>query len=253
MKCHRSRLAHAIGSVLLFVALARATSHAEDDLAANPRVELAGTWHVLIHYRDSSTENPEAWRWDERIWIFEMRGDRLRWIEYPIVLFRDDSGRFETRGKQRNARVLDAWEPNDAQRAQIRAGLEVNPRGRNHKDLKGSDAAGWHSGDRLQASSTQTIGYVEAWSVEGLPGLPSFSQRDVMGSGGEDSLEGLTSYAAREIRAGGEQMTGEFTRDSARKGRFVMRRAGEVKSVGERSQKEIRKRLGAELPGSAPP
>jgi hypothetical protein len=251
MKTHRSRLAHALGSALMFVALRCETSHAEAAPGIpnpSPRVDLTGTWHVLIHYRDSSSENPEVWRWDERIWIFEPQPDRLRWIEYPIVLFEDDSGRFETRGKQRNARVLGAWEPNEVQRAQIRSGLEVNPRGRNSKDLTGSDAAGWHSGDQLRSSSIQMLSYVEAWSIEGLPGPPRFSQRDVMGSGSEDTLEGLTRYVSEEIRPGGELLVGAFTRDSARAGRFEMRRAGPVKSVGERSQQEVRKRLGAELP-----
>lgn len=215
---------------------------------AAAELQLAGTWHVLIHYRDASGPNPEAWHWDERVWIFEIGADALRWTEYPIVLFHDDRGRFESLGTQRQARVLDAWEPDESQRAQIRSGLEVNPRGRNVKELRGSDASGWRSGDPLRPTASRLVSYVEDWSIGGLPAAPVFTQTDLMGSSDRDSLEGVTRYATEELRAGRDDLRGSFTRDGNRRGRFQMRRAGPVQSVGERSQQEIRKRVGAPLP-----
>ena len=73
--------------------------------------DLEGTWHVLAHYTDANTSRPEQLRWDDRIWVFERRGSRLSWIEYPIVVFSDESGRFERRSTGQYARVVGAWEP----------------------------------------------------------------------------------------------------------------------------------------------
>ena len=75
-------------------------------------VDLAGTWYVLVHYRDEATANPQAKRWEDKIWTFERRGSRLHWTEYPIVVFHDENGRFENLGTSRARRILHAWEPN---------------------------------------------------------------------------------------------------------------------------------------------
>ena len=109
-------------------------------------VDLIGTWHVLIHYKDSVTDHPERERWEDRIWEFEQEGSRLRWTDYPIVVFSDQSGRFEQLGGNRASRVLHFWEPSATQLAQIQEGLEINPRGSRSKTLRGSDAEGWSSG-----------------------------------------------------------------------------------------------------------
>ena len=73
----------------LFVGLAPAAASAE--------LDLEGTWHVLVHYRDAKTANADTERWEDRLWVFEAAGDRLRWTEFPIVVFDDESGRFERR------------------------------------------------------------------------------------------------------------------------------------------------------------
>ena len=109
-------------------------------------VDLIGTWHVLVHYKDSAAEHPERERWEDRIWVFEKEGSRLRWTDYPIVVFSDQTGRFEQLGGNRASRVLHFWEPNAAQLAQIRGGLEINPRGSRSKTLRGAHAEGWNSG-----------------------------------------------------------------------------------------------------------
>ena len=42
-------------------------------------VDLIGTWHVLVHYKDSATDHPERERWVDRVWKFEREGSRLAW------------------------------------------------------------------------------------------------------------------------------------------------------------------------------
>ena len=72
-------------------------------------VDLLGTWYVLVHYKDDNAPNPEQERWEDRVWVFEKKGRRLKWTEYPIVVFEDDSGRFERRGTGQYARILHSW------------------------------------------------------------------------------------------------------------------------------------------------
>jgi len=202
------------------------------------QLDLIGTWHVLIHYTDGHTSNPDQARWSDRVWVFEMKGSRLSWIEYPIVVFSDESKRFERR-QAGLARVLGAWEPSDAQLANIRGGLKINNRGQKKKTLRGSDAAGWSSTARARPGSASIITYEENWSIQGLPDLPLFEQLDVMGSGLSEALEGATRWQTTKVEAGGGVLRGSFDRDGSRKGTFIMRRSGGVGQLEKRSQKEI--------------
>ena len=148
--------------------------------------DLVGAWHVLVHYQDAGTENPEAKRWEDRIWVFEKVEDQLHWSDYPIVVFDDDTGRFEAGDGGRKSRVLDYWEPTAAQQEQIRAGLAFNSRGAREKTLSGSDAKGWTSARRGGGGykSSRVITYEETWSIDGLPDKPHFERQDSMGAGG---------------------------------------------------------------------
>ena len=72
--------------------------------AGASQVDLIGSWFVLIHYRDSATADPDADRWEDKVWTFEREGSRLRWIEYPIVVFEENEGRFGPVGRNPKAR-----------------------------------------------------------------------------------------------------------------------------------------------------
>jgi hypothetical protein len=205
-------------------------------LAAAPAVpaaalDLGGTWHVLVHYKDSATENPERERWEDRVWVFEKEGSRLRWADYPIVVFADDTGRFERLGGNRASRVLHFWEPNAAQLAQIQAGLEVNSRGSRSKALEGSDAAGWSSGRKGGYESARFITFEEVWQITGLPDRPSFIRDDVMGSASTEAMEGRTTWEGEVVEPGGDVIRGRYDRDGTRIGTFRMMRAGTVSTV----------------------
>jgi hypothetical protein len=197
--------------------------------------DLVGAWHVLVHYQDSATENADAKRWEDRIWVFEKAGDQLRWTDYPIVVFDDDTGRFENIGGNRASRVLDYWEPNAAQQEQISEGLAINSRGSRSKALSGSDEKGWSSARRSGAGykSSRFITYEETWNIDGLPDKPRFERQDSMGSGGSEDFEGRTLYETTSIEAGGEVLRGSFDRDGTRKGTFRLARSGKVHSVAE--------------------
>jgi hypothetical protein len=213
--------------------------------AESPAVDLRGTWHVLIHFTDDHTHDRTQMRWDDRVWVFEEAGSRLKWTEYAIVVFRDQRGRFEATGTSRAARVLHAWEPNESQRAQIAAGVPVSDRGRKNKTLRrrGDD---WQSTNRATAASASIVSYVENWSIRDPSGKPTFRREDVLGSAESESLEGVTQYTTTAVLDGGNELRGTFVRDESRRGTFRMVRSGDTKALtgtrksdGQRFQQEF--------------
>jgi len=188
-------------------------------------IDLAGTWHLVVHYKDSVARNPDAERWEDRVWVFEREGERLRWIDYPIVVLQDESGRFEGR-----SRVLAHWTPNSGQAAELAAGPTVNSRGSKSKSLRGSNAGGWKSSS-AQQRSVAFITYEETWSIDAVEGQPVFTRVDVLGGGAADEAEGRTRYATSEVSADGNELRGSFDRDGTRTGRFTMTRVGAVKTL----------------------
>ncbi len=228
----------AICAAGLAVALAAAVGVGTASAAS---LDLTGTWFVLVHYKDSASNNPDFERWQDRIWVFEPAGSRLKWIEYPIVVFNDGSGRFERTSSQ-YARVMHFWEPNAAQRDEIESGLSINHRGSKTKSLRGSAAEGWRSRGPITAFSANTLTYTEIWSVDDLAGLPVFSFHESLGGARAETLDGQTEYRTTEIAPSGE-LRGSYNRDGTRPGSFRMIRAGAVGEVKKsRSQAEVRAR-----------
>ena len=199
--------------------------------------DLMGTWYVLIHYRDEASSNPEVDRWEDRVWVFGNKGSRLSWTEYPIVVFSDPRGRFERTMSGAVSRVLEAWEPNEAQLAEIQSGLEANARGSRSKTLKGSPSRGYKSVGSLRTQGVSVIGYHETWSIEGLPDRPTFTRDDMMGSGRTAVMEGRTQYAGSEVSEDGALVRGSYERDGTRHGVFQMMRAGDVAKAGSKNKR----------------
>ena len=217
-------------------------------------VDLEGTWYVLVHYQDSESAKPEQWHWDDRVWRFAKKGDRLEWEEWPIVVFDDESGRFEAARGGRATRVLGPWEPSATQLADIHDGLQVNSRGYKSKTLRSEQGGtAWTSGDGGGAESSLVITYSELWTIKGLPGAPVFERDDSMGSATTESMSGHTVYATESIGANGDEVTGRFDRDGTRKGTFkLIRSSGTegLKGAAHDQQDLQRKRLMEALAGS---
>lgn len=202
-------------------------------------VELEGSWYVLSHYQDSETNKPDAWRWDDRLWRFTRKGDRLEWTEWAMVSFQSEAGRFEALSGNRAARVVAAWEPNAAQLADIRDGLAVTSRGSKTKTLRaGADGASWSSGEGAAADSASVITYTETWTIQGLPALPVFQRDDSMGSAQTETMEGRTRWATESVSADGDELTGRFERDGTRIGRFRLIRSADPSKAGEQDLEE---------------
>jgi len=210
--------------------------------SALAEVELDGTWHVLVHYTDEAAHDPGQLRWDDRVWAFTPKGDRLEWTEYPIVVFSDESGRFERRSTGQYARVVGAWEPNESQQSDIASGLKTNSRGVKKKSLRRSATGGWATRSRSRPTSVSVVTYQENWSVEGLAELPVFVQQDLMGSARTEMLEGVTRYQVTAIEEQGRVLVGDYERDGTRHGTFRMTRSGPVGQLEEKTQQQLRER-----------
>jgi len=192
-------------------------------------LELAGTWYVLVHYTDDTAHDPKQLRWEDRLWTFEPAGAQLVWTERTIVVFSDESGRFEKLGGNRASRVVGAWEPNPAQLAQIESGLAYNTRGEKKKLLRGSASEGFTSGGGSAASvgGANVLSYVETWSIEDASGLPVFTRDDSLGGGSHESLDGRTQYRTESIDGNGV-LRGRFERDGTRHGTFRIYPSGQA-------------------------
>ena len=198
--------------------------------AADLADRLVGTWHVLVHYKDANATHADEQRWDDRVWVFERKGDRLSWTEYPIAVFADETGRFERRASGQYARVLGYWEPSEVQLAEIAAGLELNSRGMKEKSLRNTRGV-WQSASRPTAASASIVSYTESWSIEGTPELPVFRREDSLDGERTESLDGVTLYTTTSADPGGEVLKGSYERDGSRQGTFRMLRAGTGKAL----------------------
>ncbi len=209
----------------LFVLVAIAVSSLAPAEARAGDLDIVGSWYVLVHYKDESTANPNADRWLDLVWVFEMKGSRLEWREYPIVVFEDTTGRFEPRAGNPRARTLHAWEPNSTQRAVIRKGPHVNDRGSKVKTLRGSPERGWKTVNRPGVGmGANVIGYQESLHIEDPTGLPVFSRMDSLGNAARGTSEGSTVYTTTEVLRDGKMLAGTYERDGHRHGVFRARR-----------------------------
>ena len=232
-------------------------------------VDLIGTWFVLIHYRDSMTANPDSDRWEDKVWKIEEKGSRLQWIEFPIVVFNNGTGRFGAVGRNPRARLMHKWEPNEAQMAEIKDGPRVNTRGSKTKSLRGSLKRGYKSSTASRSTSAFTVGYQETWSIDEPIALPVFTRDDALGiesalaTKSDSVVSGRTRYATLEISEDGNVLTGTYTRDENKKGTFRLIRAGAVRGlasdgrtpnekardrVREQMREEVRRRAAGEAP-----
>ncbi|MDE0884581.1 MAG: hypothetical protein OSB70_03490 [Myxococcota bacterium] len=240
-------------SVLVYLALwsLLVSATAPAPARAAPTLDLIGTWFVLIHYQDPGSANPEAFRWSDKVWEFARKGTRLQWTEYPIVVFEDTQGRFEAIAGNPRSRVLAAWEPNTTQAQTISGGPRVNPRGTKTKTLRGSDARGWASSQRMPTTSASIMGYHEQLRIDDPSQRPVFERRDVVGNALTHIGEGLTRYQVTEVLKDGRVLSGRYERDGRLHGRFRMWRTPPPRSLVKKDKTPNQRAREASSPGEA--
>jgi hypothetical protein len=228
-----------MASSRVVVAVAWLTLAAAASAETTGDLDIEGTWHVLVHYKDSQAHNADAERWEDRVWVLVRERDSLRWTEYPIVAFDDKSGRFERSSTNRAARVLQHWEPNEAQLEEIAQGPKVNSRGSRSKQLRLEDGS-WRAANAASAANASTITFTANWSIEDPAGLPVFRMEDVLGSAMSERMEGGTLFETDSVEPGGAALRGRYDRDGTRLGTFVARRVVGTRGLGTQEEQEAR-------------
>jgi hypothetical protein len=219
------------------------------EAAIGAELDLEGSWHVLIHYTDRASQRPEQEQWDDRLWTFVRQGDRLRWHEYPIVVFRDRSGRYESPVSE--VRSIGSWVPDRGQQREIEAGLEVSPRGASQHSLRRT-SGGWSSALRSAAEAADIVVWQSIWEVELGDDGPRFAVRDSLGNATVEAIQGVTLYEGDSVLAEGRRVEGRYSRDGQRIGTFQMTRTGspgtyEAVRAPEPKKEEVYERFYAEL------
>ncbi len=194
--------------------------------------EYLGGWYVLVHSREADEGASDGPRWDDQVWQFRQRGDRLYWAIFPHPEFRDPAGRRESVPGGEEARSTGAWEPNGEQLKEISRGLEYSPQDEVTKTLKRDGAGRWVSSPRRPSFSASQVGYHERWRIEEGADGPIFTREAFMGSGRTESAESLTLFRAGSVAQAGDEITGEYQRDGEFGGQFRMVRMGESPERG---------------------
>jgi len=224
-------------------------SFALAEAALGVDLDLEGSWHVLVHYTDRASHRPDQPQWEDRLWTFERQGDRLRWHDYPIVVFGDRRGRYESRGS--DVRSVGSWEPDRSQELEIEAGLDVSSRGASKRTLRRTPA-GWSSSARSAAEAADIVVWQSIWEIDLEGDVPRFAVRDSLGNAAVEAIRGTTLYAGDVVRADGRRVEGRYERDGQRSGTFRMTRTGlpgtfEAVRAAEPEKEEVYGRFYAEL------
>jgi hypothetical protein len=219
------------------------------EAALGVELDLEGSWHVLIHYTDRASQRPDQPQWDDRLWTFEREGERLRWNEYPIVVFGDRSGRYESLGS--DVRSLGSWAPDEGQEREIEAGLEVSPRGASKRTLRRTPA-GWSSSARSAAEAADVVVWQSIWEIDLTGDAPRFAVQDSLGNAAVEAIQGTTLYTGMTVLADGRVIEGRYARDGQRSGTFRLTRTGvpgtfEAVRAAEPEKDEVYDRFYAEL------
>jgi hypothetical protein len=209
---------------------------------------IEGLWYVLIHYTDDHAMDPAAWHWEDHLWSIQREDQKLRWRDFPIVIFDDGTGRFERIGPNPLSKVSGAWEPNPGQLENIGLGLMVNDRGAQAKRLKqatqekadlrenGESHILWESQGAAPATSASMVTFSSTWRIEERAGMPIFSWNDLLDSGRAKSMAGRTEFRCEEIDEKGV-VYGRFDRDGVRHGRFRLYPSGDIQPLKKKKKR----------------
>ena len=221
--------------------------------AADSRIAWSGPGTCSSTTRTPTRPNADAPRWDDRVWVFEKKGDRLAWTEYPIVGLHGRAAAASSGATAASSRACSAT-GSRARRSSRRSrrASSVNPRGMKAKTLRNT-RGGWQSASRPTAASASVVTYTEAWSIEGTPdaaGLPArgFARRRAHGiARGADALH---DDQRRPGRRRGSRAASIAT--ARRKGSFRMLRAGTGKALTTNARPSRERQSEAFMRGDEP-
>jgi hypothetical protein len=218
------------GLVVWFVA-ALAAQRAGAEAAGAPgadftKVDLSGSWYVLIHYKDSQSEDKSITKFKDFAWTIEQTANTLTWEHYPYVMFPEDAELV----RRQAMRGHTAWEPDDGQWARVKTALDVSSRALTRKRMTGSPETGWKSLAPLGSGGLNTMSFTRNWDIGVAPEKISIVIVDSLsGATGLGGIEESTTYEIREQVAPGE-FRGTYE-EGTKRGTFRMVRTAERRVV----------------------
>jgi hypothetical protein len=190
------------------------------------KLDLSGSWYVLIHYKDAQSEDKSITKFKDFVWTVEQTANTLTWEHYPYVMFGEDAELV----RRQAMRGHTAWEPDDALWTQLKTAVEVSSRALARKRLTGSVAQGWKSLAPLGSGGLNTMSFTRNWDVSMKPDRVSIVIVDSLsGTAGLGGMEEATTYEIRE-RVGDGELRGSYE-EGDKRGTFRMVRSAERRVV----------------------
>ncbi|MFI5316154.1 MAG: hypothetical protein ACHQ6T_10655 [Myxococcota bacterium] len=148
--------------------------HAED----LSKLDLSGEWYVLIHYKDSRSEDKSITDFKDFGWSIKQEAGKLSVEEFPYVLF--DEGTEEVRRVAMRGHT--PWKPEGAVLDNLHEHMDVSSRAARKKQLSGDFAAGMKS-DAESGAKSGTMSFARNWTVSWSPAKVTIKIVDSLGSG----------------------------------------------------------------------
>jgi hypothetical protein len=194
-----------------------------DDLS---KLDLTGEWYVLIHFKDSRSEDKSLTSFKDFGWSIQQQPSKLTVEEFPYVFF--DEGTEEVRRAAMRGHT--PWQPEGIVLDHLREHLDVSTRASRKKELTGDFAAGMKSAADAGAK-TGNMSFTRNWEVTWAPAKVRISIVDSLG-GGSAMLGDMEEAAVFELtgRPAPDELTGTWS-EGEKSGSLRLIRAKERRVV----------------------
>ena len=157
-------------------------------------LDLGGEWYVLLHYKDSTSEDKSLTKFKDFAWSIRQTPEKLEIDEYPYVIF--DEGSEEIR--RAAMRGHKPWQPEGLVLDGVKAHVDVSTRAMRSKELAGSTGAGMKSPEPAASGAAGTMNFVRNWDISWSPTLVKITILDSL-SGGSAAFGDIEEASVFEI------------------------------------------------------
>jgi hypothetical protein len=207
-----------VTSLFLGASLSRA-----EDLS---KLDLSGEWYVLIHFKDSRSEDKSLTNFKDFAWSIQQSDKQLTVEEFPYVLF--DEGTEEVRKAAMRGHT--PWQPEGPILDNLQQHVDVSTRAARKKQLNGDFASGMKSGAESGAK-TGNMSFTRNWEVTWAPAKVRITIVDSLG-GGNALLGDMEEASTYELtaRPSPDELTGTWS-EGEKSGSLRLIRAKERRVV----------------------
>lgn len=191
------------------------------------KLDLTGEWYVLIHYKDSRSEDKSLTNFKDFGWSIQQEPTKLSVEEFPYVLF--DEGTEEVRRSAMRGHT--PWQPEGVVLEHLREHVDVSSRAARKKQLAGDFASGMKSGADTAGVKTGNMSFTRNWDVTWSPASVRIKIVDSLGGGGA-MLGDMEEASLYEVtgRPSADELTGTWS-EGEKSGSLRLIRAKERRVV----------------------